>query len=117
LQGVLRARDTISRLKADEPGQISRVGGDEFTVLLSSIANPQDVAIVAQRLMEVIRKPVTLNGHEVCPGGSIGIAIYPTDGEDGDTLLRNADIAMYRAKRGGGNGFEFYSEFKDVDDE
>ncbi len=92
--GCLRAEDTVSR-----------VGGDEFTALLPGIGHSQAVAEVAQRLLEALAQPVEITGQEVFVSGSIGISLYPTDGEDAPSLLKHADAAMYRAKEQGGNGY------------
>ena len=85
------------------------MGGDEFTVILTKIVEPEDAAIVARRIVDSLTKPFLLEGHPVSIGVSIGIGIYPLDGEDPDTLLKKADTAMYRAKSAGSNLFRYYS--------
>lgn len=89
---------------------VSRLGGDEFTILLPEIKQVQDAAMVARRLLDTTARPFLLAGHEIFVTGSIGITVYPLDGEDADTLLKNADAAMYSAKEQGRNNFQFYSE-------
>lgn len=91
------------------PGDtVARFGGDEFAVLLNDVASPDDIVPIATRLLAVLKPPFIIDGHEFFIGGSIGISLYPNDGEDTATLLKNADIAMYRAKEQGGNVFQFY---------
>jgi diguanylate cyclase (GGDEF)-like protein/PAS domain S-box-containing protein len=94
----LRSSDTVARL-----------GGDEFVVLLEEIANPVLVAGVAQKLGAALAERFVLAGSEYHITASIGVSIYPDDSEDAPALLKNADIAMYRAKEPGGNMFQFYS--------
>ncbi len=88
---------------------VSRLGGDEFTVILSDISNPDDVAQIAQKLVETLKEPVEIMGHEVRVGGSIGIALYPEDGSDAETLTKHADTAMYQAKDSGRNNYQFFT--------
>lgn len=88
---------------------LARVGGDEFTVLVEQFDNPQDLADIAQKLLAAAAKTLIVNGQEYHLSGSIGIAIYPKDGGDSASLLKNADIAMYRAKTSGRNTYQFYS--------
>ena len=103
----VRESDLVARLES--PPAISRLGGDEFTVLLTEVEDPGGLAKVARRLLEVLRRPFSLGGHEVVITGSIGIAAWPSDGADGETLLRNADAAMYHAKERGRNNLQFYA--------
>jgi diguanylate cyclase (GGDEF)-like protein len=114
LQGVadrlvrsVRETDLVGR--PDVPPAISRLGGDEFTVLAGGVADVRDLAKVARRLLEVLQRPFFLAGHEVVITASVGIAAYPADGDDADALLRNADAAMYHAKQEGRNNFQFYT--------
>lgn len=98
LKGALRGEDTVAR-----------VGGDEFVILLPQIASGEGAIVLAQKILEVIRKPLMLDGHELLTTTSIGIALYPDDGEDAETLMKKADVAMYRAKEEGRNNYQFYT--------
>ncbi|HDH06638.1 MAG TPA: EAL domain-containing protein [Nitrospirae bacterium] len=111
LSKYIRIADTVARqgVKASS-NTVARLGGDEFTVLLTEINSLQDAAKVAQRILNSLSVPFRLDGHEVFVSGSIGIAVYPFDGEDMDSLLRNADTAMYHAKNQGKNNFQFYKQ-------
>ena len=114
LQGVAdrlvrSVRDTDLVARTDGPPAISRLGGDEFTVLVTGVPDVRDLAKVARRLLPTLQEPFLLGGHEVVITSSIGIAAFPADGEDADTLLRNADAAMYHAKQQGRNNFQFYT--------
>ncbi len=99
LKGCLRDSDTVARL-----------GGDEFVVLLSELTDEKDVTAVAQKMLSAIARPFVLLGQEFRVTTSIGISTYPGDGVDEQTLMKDADIAMYRAKEEGKNQFQFYSE-------
>jgi len=108
---VVRVSDHVGRQESDAPqSAVSRLGGDEFTVLLTEIRGPADAALVAGRLLETLERPVVVGGKELYMSTSIGIAIYPEDGVSTELLLRNADAAMYFAKGRGRNGYQFYSE-------
>ena len=87
---------------------VARFGGDEFAVFLDDIASPDDVAPITRKILEALLPPVTLDSHEFSITGSIGIGLYPNDGTDSQTLMKNADTAMYRAKQQGGNTAQFY---------
>ena len=106
---VASVRDSDLVARTELATAISRFGGDEFTVLLTQLAQVQDLAKVARRLLEVLARPFSLEGHEVVITASIGLAAWPTDGEDGEVLLRNADAAMYHAKEQGRNNYQFYA--------
>lgn len=109
LKESLRESDTVARPAGDERGQtIARLGGDEFTVLLPEIRYSADVALVAEHIRTHLSRPLLLAGHEVFVTPSIGIAVFPEDGDDPGVLLRNADMAMYLAKRQGRNLYRFY---------
>ncbi len=87
---------------------VARWGGDEFTVLLPEISSAENAAKIAQRILDALKQPFYIESHELYVSTSIGIALYPQDGENGDTLLRNADAALYRAKERGRNNYQFY---------
>ena len=106
---VRSVRDTDLVTRTDGPPAISRLGGDEFTILVTGVPDVRDLAKVARRLLPMLQEPFLLGGHEVVITSSIGIAAFPADGEDADTLLRNADAAMYHAKQQGRNNFQFYT--------
>ena len=110
LRQSLRGSDTVSRLDLDDERSetIARLGGDEFTVLLPEIRRGEDAAVVAERIRRNLSKPLVLAGHEVFVTPSIGIALFPEDGDNPETLLKNADMAMYLAKRQGRNLYRFY---------
>jgi diguanylate cyclase (GGDEF)-like protein len=105
LQRVAERLTSIVR----QAGTIARVGGDEFAVLLPEISRAEDAAQVAERILEGLRPPLVLGGSQVHPTTSMGIAFYPNDAEEPDTLLRNADIAMYNAKEQGRDNYQLYS--------
>jgi len=91
-----------------EPSLVARLGGDEFTVLLPSIDEPADAARIANKLVDAIRLPFEISGHQVFLGVSIGIAVFPQDGADPESLIRHADLAMAHAKRDGGSSARFF---------
>ena len=93
----VRATDTVCRL-----------GGDEFVILLSEVSHEQDAAVSAEKIMQSLRKPCLLNGHELHVTASIGIVVHPGDGTAVEALLQNADSAMYEAKNRGRNNYQFY---------
>jgi diguanylate cyclase (GGDEF)-like protein len=105
---VLRPTDLLARADGHDIESVARIGGDEFCLILKSLSTPMDAGRVAQRILEVLRQPVLLEGHELVITPSIGIALMPQDGRDPDTLLKNADRAMYAAKEGGRNRFQFF---------
>jgi diguanylate cyclase (GGDEF)-like protein/PAS domain S-box-containing protein len=87
---------------------VSRQGGDEFVILLSEIAYPEAAAVSAQKILTLINQPQTIDGYDLHINASIGISIYPEDGIDAETLIKNADMAMYNAKEDGRNNFKFF---------
>ena len=87
---------------------VARLGGDEFVVLLEGLHAAEEAAAVARYVIETLRPPVTIEGHELMVTPSVGIAAYPHDGEDLGELIKDAETAMYRAKAEGGNRFEYY---------
>jgi len=84
------------------------MGGDEFVILLSEIANPEDAARSARKLLVLLSAPHFIEGSDLQIDASIGISVYPEDGEDAETLIKNADTAMYHAKENGRNNFQFF---------
>lgn len=105
-------RQIALRLSAAVRGAdiVARHGGDEFTMALTDVADAQDASTVATNLLRSLEEPLTVKGHELQAGCSIGIALFPQDGQDYEALLRAADVAMYQAKESGRNAFRFYSE-------
>jgi diguanylate cyclase (GGDEF)-like protein/PAS domain S-box-containing protein len=89
---------------------VARFGGDEFAVLTEGLTAEDQASTVARKILEALSKPMILAGRQYRPAASIGISTYPTDGRDAQALLKNADIAMYRAKEEGRGTFQFYSE-------
>ncbi len=94
------------RAAVREGDTVARVGGDEFTIVLQEIARPDDAASVAKKVLRSITDPIDVNGHKLYVTTSIGVTVYPQDGEDAETLLKNADAAMYRAKGEGRNTYQ-----------
>jgi diguanylate cyclase (GGDEF)-like protein len=88
---------------------VARVGGDEFAILLTELPNVDVARLLAQKLVDSIARPFLVQDKKVSIGASIGIAIYPIDGEEPDALLEHADKAMYRAKCLGGSNYQFYT--------
>jgi diguanylate cyclase (GGDEF)-like protein len=98
LSEALRASDLLARL-----------GGDEFVVIAEDVAQSEAIAALASKLIAAVDRPIKVGGHEFTLTASLGISLFPKDGTDVQTLLKNADTAMYRAKEQGRNGFQFYS--------
>ena len=88
---------------------VSRQGGDEFVILLSEIAYPEDAATSARKILLSLNAPHAVGGQDLHIDGSIGISVYPEDGENAETLIKNADTAMYHAKENGRNNFQFFT--------
>lgn len=102
----------VARRIADcvrESDTVSRLGGDEFTVLLTALHSGNDAARIARKILESLRAPVTINDRDLYVTTSIGIALYPDDGTQGETLLKNADTAMYLAKEHGRNNYQLFN--------
>ena len=92
-----------------EEDTLSRIGGDEFVVILEELGGADDAARVARKLLDALETPSRVDGHDLFIGASIGISLFPTDGDSIDTLVRCADSAMYRAKEVGRNTFQFFT--------
>jgi diguanylate cyclase (GGDEF)-like protein/PAS domain S-box-containing protein len=110
------AGDEVLRMAADRIAQsvrkvdtAARVGGDEFVVIAPNLQDIADAEPIAQRILSAMAVPMRVHGQDILTTASIGLAIFPADSEDGAELLRNADIAMYRSKNGGGNSIEFFT--------
>jgi diguanylate cyclase (GGDEF)-like protein/PAS domain S-box-containing protein len=93
-----------------EDDTVARQGGDEFIILFTHFQHQQDIVNVAAKLIKAFSEPFLIDGHELHMSASIGATVFPGDGDDAQTLLRNADTAMYRAKEENGNAFQFYSQ-------
>jgi diguanylate cyclase (GGDEF)-like protein/PAS domain S-box-containing protein len=103
LTKVLRGGDTVAR-----------VGGDEFLLLLTSVDDAESGAKIAQKVLRIFDRPFKVEGLELHGTASIGISLFPHDGDDGETLMRNADAAMYRAKETGRNNYQLYAPVMNV---
>lgn len=99
LSNCVRTQDTVARL-----------GGDEFTIILEDLKHAEDAAIVADKLLTSLSEITKIAGHDIVPGGSVGISVFPDDGENAEVIVKNADIAMYQAKQQGRNRYRFYTE-------
>jgi diguanylate cyclase len=108
LRSCLRADDAVDDLPSSRSSHIARLGGDEFIVILPNIRSADDAAAVAGRLIAELQEPMRLALHTLVVTPSVGVAMYPADGVEADTLLRNADLAMYFAKRKGPGMFAFF---------
>jgi diguanylate cyclase (GGDEF)-like protein/PAS domain S-box-containing protein/putative nucleotidyltransferase with HDIG domain len=99
IRGILRENDTIARM-----------GDDEFVFLFPEISREDSTDVVAKKILDMLRKPFLIKDHRLTITGSIGISIYPDDGEDFDTLMKNAEIAMHRVKKKGRNNYQYYNQ-------
>jgi diguanylate cyclase (GGDEF)-like protein len=117
LRRVLRHGDTVAPLSGPGPlsGHIARMGGDEFVAILPNLHMPDDAGLVAARVIEQMQLPIQLDDYSLVITPSVGIATYPADGTDGHTLMRNADLAMYFAKRRGAGNFAYFEEAMTTD--
>ncbi|MER9918251.1 MULTISPECIES: EAL domain-containing protein [unclassified Mesorhizobium] len=88
----------------------ARLGGDEFVMILNGAGGPEDINMLARRILEEINEPITFQGTTILPGASAGIAVYPIDADNAEDLLVHADLALYSAKKLGGGSFSFFSE-------
>lgn len=105
-------RLTLSVARGDV---VARLGGDEFALLQISVDSPESAMILAIRVLELLRSPICIDGNDVVSNASIGIALYPVDGTDMDTLMRNADSAMYQAKACGKATFCFFEPYMNAE--
>ncbi|NIR29528.1 MAG: EAL domain-containing protein [Gammaproteobacteria bacterium] len=101
---------SLAGMEEGEGQPVSRVGGDEFAVVLPKIARLEDATVVVRRLVSVLGKPLHLQGRELSVTASIGTAVYPADGENADVLFKHAGVAMSQAKQRGGNTYQYYSK-------
>lgn len=110
--GDLLLREVAERLARSlrEDDTVARTGGDEFLVLLSQVRTPAEVTQVCQRMLHTLEQPMRLAEHELVINASIGVAMYPEDGNDHETLIKHADVAMYRAKSRGRNTFRLFKQ-------
>jgi diguanylate cyclase (GGDEF)-like protein/PAS domain S-box-containing protein len=109
LSDVVRNEDTLARAEGDDWDSVARLDGDEFSLLIGDLQHYHDAAKVARRLLEEMRKPFRVAGQEVFVSASLGMALAPLDGEDTDTLIKNAGAAMHFAKDQGRDNYQFYS--------
>ena len=110
LSGSLRSVDSLARPAEDSPFTVSRLGGDEFTVIAEDLAGSDDAALIAQRLLDALATPFKLGEEEIVVSVSIGISMYPADDVDLDRLIGHTDMAMYRAKSLGRGVYCFFSD-------
>lgn len=110
--GDLLLKAVADRLKLSVRNEdtVARQGGDEFIVVLNSIAESLDAAKVAQKILDSLLQPFYIHNNELHISGSIGIAVFPNDGTNAETLLKNSDVAMYHAKKNGRNNFQFFTD-------
>lgn len=114
LTATLRSVDIVSRPVDSAQFTLSRLGGDEFTVIAEAVGSTEEAGLVARRMLEALSEPFTVGHHELVVSASIGIAMYPASDVDLDGLVRHADLAMYRSKALGRNTFAFYSDDLDA---
>lgn len=111
LSDSIRCTDIFGKfiLPREPKLSLSRLTGDEFSILLTGLAEEDHAALVSRRMLEMLQKPILIGGQEINVSCSIGISIFPGDTNNVDTLLKNADVAMFHAKQSGGNTFKFFS--------
>ena len=109
--GDLLLQDIADRLRRCvlEDDTLARIGGDEFAIVLEGVSEIEEIALIAQKIVDIFSLPFTPSSQEIFVTPSMGITIYPMDGHDSDSLLKNADAAMYSAKEYGRNHFRFYT--------
>ncbi|HWP94173.1 MAG TPA: EAL domain-containing protein [Gammaproteobacteria bacterium] len=106
---LLCAAATRLKHKVRAGDTVARIGGDEFTLVFGRLTRRGDIISIADSLLRTIRAPFFVEGHELYATTSIGLSVYPDDGRDAETLLKNADLAMYRAKESGRNNYQLYT--------
>ena len=115
LMKCIRKEDTVVRDRFNPVlDTVARLGGDEFMILLSEIKEPENASKVAERVRSILTTPIILDGKDINVSVSIGIAIYPSDGDNIENLIKNADIAMYSAKSRGKNNFQYYNHSMNI---
>ncbi len=109
--GDILLRKAAERIKQQirEEDTVARLGGDEFILIINDVHDPQDVALLAQKIMEAFHQPIRVKKHDLHLTVSMGVSLFPGDGQDTATLIKNADAAMYRAKEEGRNNYQFYT--------
>ncbi|CQR74699.1 Phytochrome-like protein cph2 [Sporomusa ovata DSM 2662] len=109
--GDLLLKEVAVRLKTvvREADTVCRLGGDEYTIILPNIKEKTDVAMIAKNILKVLSTKFILDGKDICITASIGISLFPLDGDDSETIVRFADSAMYTVKATGKNDYQFYS--------
>ncbi len=111
LQAVAQRMRDVSR----NTDFIARLGGDEFVILQSNVQDAASGGALAEKLVDTLSEPYQIDGHEIISGVSVGIALFPQDASDTEQLLRKADLALYKVKNGGRNGYHYFSEQLDSD--
>jgi diguanylate cyclase (GGDEF)-like protein len=106
VQHVARCLESVVR----DADTVSRHGGDEFLILLTDVSQASDAAVIAEKILAAIAQPIFIQGHELAISVSLGITIYPDNGEDAEALIKRADEAMYLSKRSRLGGFKFYEK-------
>jgi diguanylate cyclase (GGDEF)-like protein len=111
LVDCVRSSDCTSHFVSEHKkvAPVTRLGGDEFVIMLTEVKSAENAAQVAKRVADALCVPIAVAANEITVSASIGIAVFPTDGEDAEALLKNADAAMYHAKSQGRNGYAFYT--------
>ena len=113
IKNSIRKSDSATRLvddKRQKDVMVARLGGDEFTILITDLKTPESAALIARRLLQTVPAVYNFNGQEVSVTTSIGISVFPEDGDKADVLLKNADTAMYHAKEEGKNTYQFFKD-------
>jgi len=106
---VLQKVASILKQTSRETDVVARLGGDEFAIIYVHPAKKEDVSLLAQRIVNAIKKPIQIADQSIQVGASVGIAVYPDDGKDKEKLINKPDLALYEAKRDGRNIFKFHT--------